>query len=55
MNVICLGGKVVDQKLALELVTIFLNAQFNDAERHVRRLQKIKAFESSLKERIKDK
>lgn len=45
MNVICLGGKVVDHTLAWELVTIFLNAKFNNAERHVRRLQKIKALE----------
>ncbi len=50
MNIICLGGKVVDHTLAWELVTIFLNAKFNNAERHVRRLQKIKAFESNLKE-----
>ncbi len=48
MNMICLGGKVVDHRLAWELVTIFLNAKFSNAERHVRRLQKIKAFESSL-------
>ena len=46
MNMICLGGKVVDHTLAWELVTIFLNAKFSNAERHVRRLQKIKIFES---------
>ena len=51
MNIICLGGKVIDHTLAWELVTIFLNAKFSNAERHVRRLQKIKAFESSLKEK----
>ena len=51
MNVICLGGKVVDHTLAWELVTIFLKAKFSNAERHVRRLEKIKAFESSLKEK----
>jgi ribose 5-phosphate isomerase B len=50
MNIICLGGRVIDNALAWELVTIFLNAKFSNAERHVRRLEKIKAFES-LKEK----
>jgi ribose 5-phosphate isomerase B len=50
MNMICLGGRVVDHKLAWDLVTIFLNAKFVSAERHVRRLQKIQAFESRLNE-----
>ena len=45
MNMICLGGRVIDHRLAWELVTIFLNAHFSNAERHVRRLQKIKIFE----------
>ena len=51
MNMICLGGKVIDHTLAWELVTIFLNAKFSNAERHVRRLQKVRAFESRLKEK----
>jgi ribose 5-phosphate isomerase B len=46
MNMICLGGKVVDETLAWELVTIFLNAKFSGADRHVRRLAKVKALES---------
>jgi ribose 5-phosphate isomerase B len=46
MNMICLGGKVVDHLLAWELVTIFLNAKFSGAERHIRRLEKVRALES---------
>ncbi len=49
MNMICLGGRVIDHTRAWELVTIFLRAKFSNAERHIRRLQKIKAFENNLK------
>jgi ribose 5-phosphate isomerase B len=46
MNVLTLGARVVGPSLAAELVTAFLNAQFSGAERHRRRLDKIKAYES---------
>ncbi len=49
MNLICLGGKVVDELLAGELTTIFLKAKFSGAERHIRRLAKIEALEMKLK------
>ena len=45
MNLICLGGRVVGNKLAEELITFFLNAKFIGAERHRRRLEKVKALE----------
>ncbi len=45
MNLICLGGRVVGNKLAQELITSFLNAKFIGGERHRRRLEKIKALE----------
>ena len=45
MNLICLGGRVVGIKIAEELITAFLNARFIGAERHRRRLDKIKAIE----------
>jgi len=45
MNMICLGGRVVGEKIAEELITAFLNARFIGAERHRRRLDKIKALE----------
>lgn len=44
MNIICLGGRVITQALAWELVNIFLNATFSDAERHNRRLAKVAAI-----------
>ncbi len=46
MNVICLGGKVIDSELALELIKTFLEARFSGAERHRRRLEKVAALES---------
>ena len=45
MNVICLGGRVVTNTSAWELVRIFLEARFNGAERHRRRLAKVSALE----------
>ena len=47
MNMICLGGRVVDHALAWELTTIFLEATFSGAERHVHRLAKVKELENS--------
>ncbi|MCX6596176.1 MAG: RpiB/LacA/LacB family sugar-phosphate isomerase [Acidobacteria bacterium] len=41
LNVICLGGLVVGQALAWELVQAFLTARFSTEERHCRRLAKI--------------
>ncbi len=45
MNMICLGGRVIGVKIAEELISAFLNAKFIGAERHKRRLDKIKAIE----------
>lgn len=45
MNMICLGGRVVGHAMAMELVNTFLTASFTGAERHIRRLNKIKAYE----------
>ena len=49
MNMICLGGRVVDQSLALELTLLFLAAKFSGEKRHIRRLEKITAFENNQK------
>ena len=46
MNVICLGGHVVGNALAWELVRTFLKARFSGAERHRRRLAKVARLES---------
>lgn len=47
MNLICLGGRVTGYASAEELVMAFLNAKFIGAERHLRRLQKIKDIETN--------
>ena len=46
MNVICLGGHVVGNALAWELVRGFLQALFSGAERHRRRLAKVAGLEN---------
>jgi ribose 5-phosphate isomerase B len=46
MNVICLGGRVITNTLAWELVKTFLEARFSGAERHVRRVAKVARLES---------
>ena len=45
MNVFCLGGRVIGDGLALQLVETFLAARFSGAERHRRRLAKVRAVE----------
>ena len=46
LNIICLGGRVVGDSLAWELVKTFLDARFSGAERHCRRLAKVAEIES---------
>jgi ribose 5-phosphate isomerase B len=48
MNVLCLGGRVVGVALARELVESFLDAKFTGEERHVRRLNKVRAIEEQF-------
>jgi RpiB/LacA/LacB family sugar-phosphate isomerase len=45
-NVLCLGSRVIGQKVAEELVKAFVAAEFTHEERHIRRLNKVKALES---------
>lgn len=45
MNILVLGARIVGESLAEELVKNFLQAQFSQEERHVRRVNKIKALE----------
>ena len=45
LNLICLGGRVVGQALAWELVKTFLAATFSSEERHLRRLAKVAELE----------
>lgn len=45
MNVLCLGARVIGPALAVEVLRAFLAAEFSGAERHVRRLNKVRAIE----------
>ncbi len=45
VNVLCLGSRVIGRAVADELVDAFLGASFSREERHVRRLEKVKALE----------
>ena len=45
MNVLCLGARVVGEELAVELMRDFLRAAFSNAERHRRRVGKIRTLE----------
>ena len=45
MNVLVLGSRVIGLALGRELVTAFLHATFSGEERHVRRLNKVRALE----------
>jgi ribose 5-phosphate isomerase B len=45
MNVLVLGGRIVGEAVARELVRAFVGARFSHEERHVRRLEKTKAIE----------
>ncbi len=54
MNVICLGARVIGPALAVEVLRAFLAARFSGAERHVRRLNKIKAIEEDARRGVFD-
>ena len=45
MNIICIGGRVVGDQLAWEIVQAFLRANYSGEERHERRLEKVKELE----------
>jgi RpiB/LacA/LacB family sugar-phosphate isomerase len=45
MNMLVLGGRVIGEAMAQELVNAFISAQFSGEERHVRRLGKVEAIE----------
>jgi 6-phosphogluconolactonase len=45
MNVICLGGRTVGPGVAWDVVRTFLQAEYSQAPRHLRRLAKVAALE----------
>jgi ribose 5-phosphate isomerase B len=47
MNVLVLGGRVIGEALAGELVLAFVAARFSREERHVRRLGKVRALDEA--------
>jgi ribose 5-phosphate isomerase B len=46
MNLLCLGGRVVGNKMAEELIALFLKATFIGGGRYQRRLDKVKLLEN---------
>ena len=49
MNVLCLGSKIIDFDLAIELVKRFISAQFSNEDRFHRRLRKVIKIENDFK------
>jgi ribose 5-phosphate isomerase B len=45
MNVLCLGSRIIGPALAFEIAAAFAGAKFSNEERHLRRLNKVKALE----------
>jgi ribose 5-phosphate isomerase B len=45
VNVLCLGGRVIGEEVAVEIVTAFLSARISDEERHVRRRAEVAEIE----------
>ncbi len=55
MNVLVLGARVIGPELARELTKTYLNARFSGAERHRRRLEKIRALEEAPRKHSREK
>jgi len=51
INVLCLGGRVIGCELAYEVVRAFMGAKFSNAERHLRRRDKVIALEKQSQEK----
>ncbi len=49
MNVLVLGSRIIADRLAYDLVRLFLSAQFSNEERHLQRLAKVKKLESKYR------
>jgi ribose 5-phosphate isomerase B len=45
MNILCMGGRTVGPEVAWDLVQAYLAANYSPAERHLRRLEKIRVLE----------
>src|SRR5712692_2857568 len=51
MNLLVMGGRVIGEETAKELVRAFVAAQFTNEERHLRRLAKVRAIEVKARPR----
>ena len=49
MNVLCLGGRIIGEEVARELVRSFAGAEFQAKERFLRRVGKINGLEAEMK------
>jgi len=49
MNILCMGGRTVGPAVAWDLVQTFLEAEYSQAERHLRRIGKVAAVETGKK------
>jgi len=47
-NVLCMGPRVIGEELALDIVRVWLNATFTKEDRHLKRLEKLKAIEKEF-------
>ena len=48
MNVLCLGGRIIDPELAKDLVSVFLSANYINEGKYKRRVDKILKLEEGL-------
>ena len=46
MNVLCMGGRTVGLEVAWDLVQIYLNSDYSQADRHLRRLSKVASLKN---------
>jgi ribose 5-phosphate isomerase B len=54
MNILALGARIVGEAVALEIAEVFLSARFDGAERHARRVAKLRALEARYQRRASD-
>jgi ribose 5-phosphate isomerase B len=54
LNILCMGGRTVGPAVAWDLVQTFLDAEFSQADRHLRRLAKVARIEASSCDRAQD-
>ena len=47
MNVLCIGGRIIDEESAIDLVKSFVDAKFTSEDRHMRRLNKLLNIEKN--------